>query len=149
VQTAFFNILPYAHTRDYTGRERLGWYGREEVRSQTSIDNYDQERESPRFELQMLRAGTTQGALTIADVMARKLARYEDPRRIGTLTLPFSGLNHEPGGTAAITHVEGIGAAGWNGREVRFTRHEVEPTDGLVRLDFYDLTAVFANQGSP
>lgn len=146
VQTAFFNILPYVHTRDYTGRLRTGWYGSGEERSQTSIDNYDQERESPRFELHCLRSNTTQGTLTIADVMARKLARYQDPRRTGTLTMPFSGLNYEPGSTAAVTHIEGIGAEGWVLKEVRFTRHEVNPTDGLVRLDFYDLTKVFENQ---
>lgn len=146
VQTAFFNILPYVHTRDYTGRERIGWYGKDEARSQTSIDNYDQERESPRFELHCLRSNTTQGAATIADVMARKLARYQDPRRTGTLTLPFSGLNYEPGATAAVTHIEGIGAEGWVAKEVRFTHHEVDPTEGEVRLDFYDLTKVFENQ---
>jgi hypothetical protein len=148
VQTAFFNILPYVHSRDYTGRERTGWYGNEETRSQTSIDNYDQERESPRFELHCCRANSAQGAATIADVMARKLARYQDPRRVGTLVLPFSGLEREPGSTAAISHVEGIGASGWELKEVRFTRHEVDPTDGTVRLDFYDLTKVFENQGS-
>ncbi|HJP61258.1 MAG TPA: hypothetical protein VJ865_14720, partial [Gemmatimonadaceae bacterium] len=146
VQTAFFNILPYVHTRDYTNRARIGWYGSDEVRSQTSIDNYDQERESPRFDLHCLRSNTTQGAATITDVMARKLARYQDPRRTGTITLPFSGLNYEPGSTAAITHIEGIGANGWLQKEVRFTRHEVDPTDGKVRLDFYDLTKVFENQ---
>ena len=25
VQSAFFNIIPYVHSRDYTGREKSGW----------------------------------------------------------------------------------------------------------------------------
>lgn len=149
VQTAFFNLLPYVHTRDYTGRTAGGWYGVGEERSQTSIDNYDQERESPRFELHFLRANTTQGAATIVDVMARKRARYKTPRRVGTLTMPFEGLNYEPGSVATIDAIEGIGANGWVGREVRFTHHEAYPTEGYIVLDFYDLAAVFANQGSP
>ena len=77
--------------------------------------------------------------------MARKLARYQDPRRTGTLTMAFEGLNYEPGASVWITSIEGIGPAGWSGREVRITRHEVDPTEGIVRLDFYDLTAVFEN----
>jgi hypothetical protein len=148
VQSAFFNILPYVHSRDYTGREQGGWYGKGEVRSNESIANYDQERESPKFELHALRGNTAQGRATITDVMARKLARFQDPRRIGSLQLPFAGLNFEPGETAAITHLEGVGADGWVGREVRFTRHEVEPTAGIVRLDFYDLTAVLENHAA-
>ena len=145
VQSAFFNIIPYVHSRDYTGRERTGWYGNAEIRSEDSILNYDQEREAPVFELHAGRANTPQGSATIADVMARKLARYQDPRRVGSLQMPFEGLEYEPGSTAAITHIEGIGANGWAGREVRFIRHEVEPTTGIVRLDFYDLTAVLEN----
>lgn len=149
VQSAFFNILPYVHTRDYTGRSRTGWYGLGEERSQTSIDNYDQERESPRFELHFLRSSTAQGAATIAAVMQRKRARYQDPRRAGKLTMPFEGLNYEPGIVVAISAVEGIGANGWEGRHVRITRHEAYPTEGYIVLDFYDLELVLANLGSP
>ena len=115
MQSAFFNIIPYVHSRDYTGRERTGWYGNAEIRSDDSITNYDQEREAPRFELHACRANTPQGSATITDVMARKLARYQDPRRIGSLQMPFEGLEYEPGSTAAITHIEGIGADGWAG----------------------------------
>lgn len=145
VQNAFFNILPFVHTRDYTGRERGGWYGTSEARSEESIANYDQEREAPRIELHALRANSPAGSATIADVIARKLARYQDPRRTGTLQMPFEGLNYEPGSVVTITHLEGIGAEGWSGRQVRIIRHEVEPTEGIVRLDFYDLETVLAN----
>jgi len=145
VQSAFFNIIPYVHSRDYTGREKGGWKGNAEIRSDESITNYDQEREAPKMELHACRANTPQGSATIADVMARKLARFQDPRRIGSLQMPFEGLNYEPGSVVAITHLEGIGAEGWTGREVRIIRHEVEPTTGLIRLDFYDLTAVLEN----
>ncbi len=149
VQNAFFNILPFAHTRDYTGRTPSGWYGVGEERSQTSIDNYDQERESPRFELHFLRSNTIQGAATIVDVMQRKKARYMDPRRSGTLTMPFEGLTYEPGDVVEITAVEGIGASGWTGRQVRVTHHNAFPSEGQIVLDFYDLELVLENQGSP
>lgn len=149
VQNAFFNILPFVHTRDYTRRTPSGWYGVGEERSQTSIDNYDQERESPRFELQFLRANTTQGAATIVDSMARKKARYMDPQRVGTLTMPFEGLTYEPGRVVAINAVEGIGASGWNGRQVRLKHHNASASDGQIVLDFYDLELVLENQGSP
>lgn len=145
VTSAFFNILPYVHSRDYTGREHSGWYGNAEARAEDSITNYDQERESPKFELHACRANTPAGAATIADVMARKLARYQDPRRTGVLTMGFEGLSYEPGISVLITSVDGIGPDGWIGREVRLTRHEVDPTAGTVKLDFYDLTAVLAN----
>jgi hypothetical protein len=148
VDSEFFNIHPYVHTKDYTGRARTGWYGSGEKRSQTSIDNYDQEREL-KWELHCCRANTPRGAATIADIMARKRARFQDPLRTATFIVPFSGLNFEPGSVAAVDHVEGIGASGWDGREVRFTFHAVEPTPGFVRLDVYDLEKVFANQGSP
>lgn len=146
VLSAFFNILPFVHTRDYTGRTLSGWYVSGDVRSQESIDNYEQERESPRFDLHCLRANSAQGLATIQDVMARKLARYQDPRRVGTLTMGFEGLNYEPGRVVALTTAEGVGASGWAGREIRFTHHDVNPSEGRVILDFYDLTQVLENQ---
>jgi len=148
VQSGFFNILPFVHSRDYTGRENGGWYGKGEVRADDSIVNYDQEREAPTFELHACRGNTPVGRATVLDVMARKLARYQDPRRTGTLQMPFSGLNFEPGVAAAIHHIEGVGPAGWTGRAVRILRHEVDPSTGIVRLDFYDLTAVLENHAA-
>lgn len=147
VNAEFFNILPYRHTRDFTGRIPDGWGGIAEFRSDVSIDLYDQERASPFFDLHLLRDYTEQGAATVIDVMARKSGRYRDPRRTITLKLPFSGLNYEPGNIAPITHIEGIGADGWLDHDVRITRHEVEPSDGIVRLDAYDLESLFGLSG--
>ena len=141
---AFFNILPYKHTRDYAGRVDGGWKGDGDVRSDISIDRYEQERESPTFELHFIRTDSTQGQATFDDVMGRKLARFRDPMRLVRLTVPFSGLSYEVGESHPVTHEEGVGASGWDGHEIRITGHEVEPTDGKVHMDGYDLEALFA-----
>ena len=146
VLSGFFNLHPYVHTRDYTGRESTGWYGRGEERHLDSIENYDQEREAPLAELHCLRSNTTAGAATIADVMKRRKARYAEPRRSGTLEMSFEGLALEPGMLVRMTHTEATGAAGWADRQVRLTDQEIRPTEGVVRFDFYDMEPVFANQ---
>jgi hypothetical protein len=140
----FFNILPYAHTRDYSGGE-TAWGVVDQVQDDVSITNYEQERSSPQFDLHFLREPQCKD--TIADVMARKLVRSRDPRRKVKLAVPFSGLSFEPGGVVPLTHIEGIGADGWEGHDVRITRHEVDPTDGVVRLEAYDLESMFSLVG--
>jgi hypothetical protein len=137
----FFNILPYAHTKDYTGRQSSGWMKTTEVKDDISILNYDQERSAPRYDLYMLRE--PQCSSTILDVMSRKLIRFRDPRRKIRLMVPFSGLSFEPGSTVPLSAAEGIGAEGWNDHDVRLMRHEVDPTNGTVTLEAYDLESTF------
>lgn len=143
VATEFFNILPYAHTQDYAQRTESGWYSIEEgeidVRDAASILNYDQERESPRVDLYMLRNRSSLGASAIQITMARKLARYRHPLRTAVLTIPLSGTEIEVGDIFRCTHIEGIGAQGWIGRYVRATRHELDPNQDRVRLEVYDV----------
>lgn len=143
VTTEFFNILPYVHTRDYVGRTDGGWgsieAGEIDVRDATSITNYDQERESPTFELHMLRNRTALGASAIAVTMARKLARYRHPLRTAACTVPLSGTNIEVGDLFTMTHLEGIGTTGWADRLVLCTRHELDPNLNRVRLEVYDV----------
>jgi hypothetical protein len=147
VTGAFFNIFPFAHSRDLVGRFADGWGVIDETRSDVSIAMYEQERTAPRVELQILRGETAQGAATILDVMARKRGRYQDPRRRVTLALPFSGLSYEPGDVFPITHIEGIGAEGWVDHDVRVARHEVDLDAGQVRLDCYDLESLWGLSG--
>lgn len=144
VQTEFFNILPYVHTRDYTGRTKSGWFSTEDgevdVRDGTSITNYDQERESPVFELQMLRKQTA--ATVVPLTMGRKLARYKHPLRTAACTVPLSGTQIEVGDIFQFSHIEGIGPTGWSDRLVRTTRHELDPNLDRVRLEVYDVQAI-------
>ena len=79
--------------------------------------------------------------------MARRLGRYVDPRRLVTLRVPLSGTSVEPGDAIELTHVEGIGATGWADRLVRATRHELDLSAGVVRLDCYDLDLVIGRAG--
>jgi hypothetical protein len=149
VNTEFFNILPYTHTRDYTGVTESGWHsieaGEVDVRDTSSITNYDQERESPTFELAMLREETASAAITA--VMSRKLARYRHPLRTASLILPLSGTQIEVGDLFRMSHIEGIGASGWVDRLVRCTRHELDPNLNRVRLEVYDVEPLIG--GSP
>lgn len=142
VSSEFFNILPYVHTEDYTGITESGWHsvedGERDVRDATSITNYDQERESPQFQLHMLRSNIT-GSTVIDLVMARKLARYRHPLRTAACTVPLSGTGIEVGQLFRFTHTEGIGASGWEGRIVRTTRHELDPNMNRTRLEVYDV----------
>jgi hypothetical protein len=135
----FFNILPFVHTKDYSGRSGSEWRFEGEARSEASIVAYDQERASNRWDLYACRADTIQGALTVTDVMARKRARYQDPRRTVTFSVPLSGMSYEVGDVLPLTHVEGIGADGWEGHFVRVLRHELMISGGRTLLTCYDL----------
>jgi hypothetical protein len=143
VTTDFFNIHPFVHTRDYVGSTETGWGTKDEVRDTASITNYDQEREAPLWELHFGRDETDNGAVTIADVMQRKRARFRHPRRRATLRVPLSGLVRQLGEAVPITHVEGIGAAGWEDHQVRIVRDELDPNDNTVVLECYDLETVY------
>lgn len=147
VSSDFFNIHPFVHTRDYADQTDTGWWVKDEVRDTASITNYDQEREAPEWQLHFGRNETSAGAATIADVMQRKRARFRHPRRRATLRVPLSGLVRTLGEAVPITHVEGIGAAGWEDHQVRIVRDELDPNDNTVVLDCYDLETVF--EGSP
>jgi hypothetical protein len=150
VSSEFFNILPYTHTRDYTGIVDGGWgslaVGEVDVRDEDSITNYDQERDSPVFELAMLRSEVT-GDDVIALVMERKLARYRHPLRTAAGAVPLGGTEIEVGSLFRMTHVEGIGASGWQGRLVRCSGHVLDPNMNRVLLRVYDVEPLIG--GSP
>jgi hypothetical protein len=137
VNTGFYNVHPYAYDEDYTGRREGIWVtGLEQ--DDNSIANYDQEREVPqRWEFAMLRTANSEQQLTLEDVIARKVARYANPRRKVTLAVSFSGLSLECGDVIPVTHIEGIGASGWSEQSVRIHRHDVDPTHGRVLLEGY------------
>lgn len=145
VNTDFFNIFPYKYSRDYTGRVQAGWSGITEIRDETSITLYDQERESPSLDFQLVRDLTAAGTNTINDVIARRKRRFRHPRRKVRIVLPFSGLSYEIGDVVPVTTVEGIGADGWTNNNIRLTRHEVDPTGAKVTIEGYDMEQVLAS----
>lgn len=149
VQSDFFNILPYVHTRDYTDRVEGGWFslahGDVDVRDAESIEKYDQEREAPRFEFQFLRSTSTQGAATIAIVLESLKRRYRQPLRVAIMSLSLSGTRIEWGQVFKATHIEGIGASGWIRKTLRCLRHELDPNTNRVRLEAYDVEQVFSS----
>lgn len=149
IDTDFFNILPYVYARDYVGVTSSddggvsGWFKQGTARDERSIDLYRQARQSTQFELHFCNNVTDGQDAWSRDVMVRKLGRWRDPKRTVSLTIPYTGLNYEPGDVRPLTHIEGIGLAGWVGHDVRFIRHTVQPTSGYVKLEAYDMENIF------
>jgi hypothetical protein len=146
VSSEFYNVLPYVHTQDYTGITESGWLsnesGERDVHDDDSIENYEQEREAPTFELAALRGDVpvdSPASQAIAIVMARKLARYRHPLRVAAITVPLSGTSVEVGDIFQLSHIEGIGASGWVDRLVRATRHVLDPNMNRVTIEVYDV----------
>ncbi len=140
VESNFFNILPYSHTIDFTAK---GETHTDELKDDASIGDYQEVRLSSEWIMSFCRVTSAQQAATLVDSLARKLARFRDPRRRVTFTLSLEGLNHDLGDVLSITHVEGVSDTGWLDHLVRCVRHEVDPTDGTVVLDCYDIEPLF------
>jgi hypothetical protein len=123
-------------------------------RSDLSIVKYEQERPSQVYEFNFIRGKNRstdsdyyiQGSLVAADIAGRVVARYANPRRHVSITVPFNGLMYELSDVAPISAQDGVGVAGWVGRNIRFTGHEVLASEGRVILDGYDFDAVLEAQ---
>jgi hypothetical protein len=158
----FFNILPFRHTFDYTGRMqaqfKTDWRsemtGDLERRHESSITNYDQERRAAVYEFRFIRGRNRlsdspyydQGSATVEDIMMRLAARYADPMRIVSLVAPYNLLGYECGDVFPLTTIEGIGASGWTNRMVRILNMTVDANKGQVFIDAYDLRTVMDNR---
>jgi hypothetical protein len=148
VTTSFFNVLPFRHTRDYTGLSPRGWAsddrGEEPATDADSIANYEQELEAPRvYEFHVLRATTTQGRATVVDVVRRVRIRFANPRRRCQFAVPFSGSMYDVGDIVPLTSIEGIGAEGWMDHQVRVDQHRALITDGAVQIEGYDMQPIY------
>lgn len=144
-----FNVLPYACTRDFSGRTRSysmqagkvieaegGWLSHEEVRDASSITNYREEKRAQEAELWCIRS------LPIAaNIMAFKLRRSKHPMREATFEIPLEGFNYEIGDIVPVTHQEGVGANGWDAIPVRITRHNGDLNEYKTQLTGYDVSA--------
>jgi hypothetical protein len=162
VSQDFFNVIPFRHTLDYTGRmqRELNTAWRSEMRGDierrhvSSITNYELEREAPTYEFRFIRGRNRmedspyydQGTATVEDIMMRIAARYADPQRHVELTGVYNLLPYDCGQVFPISSIEGIGASGWDGRVVRVLEHTTSPSRGQVRLLCYDLRSVVDNR---
>ncbi len=140
----FWNQIPFRHTRDYTGLTETGWFLRGLSIDAASVTNYQQERTATDLEFRFLRSNTVQGADTILDVVKRKRTRWRHPLRTVSLAVPYLASNGvELGSVLRLDHVEGIGAAGWVGHDVRVVRVETDLDAMVRRLECYDLQPVY------
>lgn len=131
-----FNIVPFAFARDY----RLGEFHvrDQEVRSQTSIDDYGQELLAPLLNLFMVR-----DPVQALDIAGRRLRRFKNPPRLVTWNLALQGLSIELGDLLLLTHEQGVSATGWLRQPMRIVRHEVDPNDFTVTLQAWDVFDLF------
>lgn len=164
VDNNFFNVVPFRHTFDYVGRMQQQLHsdwrslmsGVTEVRHETSILRYDQERVAPLLEFKFIRGKNrvsdsdyyTQGTLAANDIVARWLNRFANPRRTARITVPLTGTHYELGTVFPITAIDGIGSSGWEDRNVRVFFHELHPSENQVLLDVYDIDLVMENAES-
>lgn len=140
----FWNVIPFAHTQDYTGQTDTGWFLKGSVEDAASITNYDQERTAQEWPMRWLRSSTTQGSDTIIDVAQRARLRYRHPLRVCTLTVPYLiGADVELGDTLRLTHGEGIGASGWSDHDVRVTRIDTDLNRWVRTFECYDLQPIY------
>lgn len=140
----FWNQIPFNHTKDYTGLTQTGWFMRGLSIDAASVTNYQQERTAADLNFRFLRSNTAQGAATILDVVKRKRTRWRHPMRTVSLAAPYlasSGV--ELGSVLRLDHVEGIGADGWTGHDVRVMRIETDLDAMVRRFECYDLQPVY------
>lgn len=162
VTQGFWNIIPFRHTFDYTGRMqqqfntdwRSEMTGDLERRHESSITNYEIERRSAVKEFKFVRGRNRlsdspyydQGSAAVEDIMMRTAARYADPMRIVSLIAPYKLLGYECGDVFPLSTIEGIGSSGWTNRMMRILNMTVEMNKGQVNVDCYDLRTVMDNR---
>lgn len=140
----FWNQIPFAHTRDYTGISESGWLWRGLSVDDASITNYKQERKSGEIQFRFLRANSLQAQNTILDVVKRKRTRWRHPKRFVQLSAPYkASAQVKLGSVLRLDHVEGTGASGWVGRDVRVTRIATDLNAMVRTFDCYDLQPIY------
>lgn len=133
-----FNRIPFFYSRDYLGKRPSGWNFETEKTDASSIADLEETKSSPDVELHMLRNTTVAD-----DVIARRLVRSKEPPVIVRWNAGMAGLSFELGDVVALTHFQGIGAAGYVGRPLRIQRHLVDPDKFTVTLEALDVQRLF------
>lgn len=148
VQTAltnFWNVIPFRHTQEYTGKTSGGWAMAGEIRDAASITNYEQERVSSVIDRRWQRANTATAIETIKYVARQQRLRWRHPLRVVVLSLPFlTSYDVELGDVIRLTHPEGLGASGWVDHDVRVRKIDTDLNKGIRTLECYDLAPIYA-----
>lgn len=141
----FWNVLPFAHTKDMTSRTDKGWLMTGQAVDEDSIDDHGQSLTSDEWQLRFCRSETEQGAATVVSVVLRKRLRYREPIDRVKLSVPYlEGTDIKNGAVLSLDHVEGNGADGWEGHEVRVTAVEYQPDTQTLLVEAYDLDPIYA-----
>lgn len=141
----FFNVLPFDHTKDYTGRSSTGWILSGSLPDQDSIDNHQQTQTAEVVSLRFCRATTARGADTVVAIMQRRRRRFREPLRPVRLTVPYlhGGPRIELGSILRVTHFEGLSSLGWQGHDLRVRALEIDLSASTVAVEAYDLGPIY------
>lgn len=131
------NAVAYLFGRNYaTG----GWkYDVRTVEDAESIANVLQTKKSQTIELWM-----TPSSAQALDVASRRLLRTKETPRTVVFTSGLQAINVELGDVILVTHLEGIGGAGWTDRPIFVTRHELDPDGLTITIEGIDVYRIFA-----
>ncbi len=146
-----YTALDYRHTQDYLKRAADGWRsvttGITEIENTSATTVYGSKTVSPQLNLYMLRGKNRDsdaddyidGSLTIAAVLALKLARASSIQHLPKLQTGPAGFNYELADVVPITHYEGLSSTGWTERPIRIERTETDPSQFVEAIEGYDL----------
>lgn len=130
------NVIVYSWGRNYV--EGTWRHDADEVSDAIAIANAQQTKRSQTVEL-WLAPNATQAL----DVASRRLTRTKEPPRVVEFTTGLQALNTELGDVIKVTHLEGIGLAGWTDRPIFVTRHELDPDKLTITLEGFDVDRLF------
>ncbi len=140
----FANVIPFTHTKDYTGITKSGWFFRGETRDQDSIDNHGSEQNANEASYRFLRANTATGQATIVSVVRRKRLRFRQPLRPVSLEVPYLvAANAGLGSVLRVAHLEGLTATGWEGHDLRVRACSVGLSGLTRRFECVDLGPIY------
>lgn len=133
----FFTEVRYNYMRHWV---RNAW----DRADQSLIDldaetNFKQKMIGPARDFYFVRSATVAD-----DINGKYLARHNRPPLVATFTMHFGGLNLELGEIIPITHLDGIGDAGWLDEPVQLLRRRINPNKFTVTYEAEDVSHVLA-----
>jgi len=146
-----FTAIAYRHTPDYFKRAADGWRsittGVTETENLGASNDYGAKTVYSSLDLYLVRGKNrstdaddyARGTLTIAAVLALRLARLSAIQHLPVLATGPAGFNVDLGDVVPITHYEGVGVGGWTDQPIRIERVEIDPTQYTSGLEGYDL----------
>lgn len=165
VLTELWNVQPFRYGRNLSGRTTGGgtaiirgqrvvipeldeWQSTQDgevpMEDEASQFHFDQVKEASQMDLFFIHDRTTARQL-----ISRVLMRYSFPLRRAAMTLPLSGLSKDLGDCFRATHLEGVGADGWQREPVRVQDHTLENNEESVTLGVTALSTAASRVVAP